>query len=301
MIMKLFRIIGRNIRDAGRNVIRNGSLSIASISCIAITLIIVSISILTSYNIDRLTNSIKQEFTIYVYLEKGIKEKEIDNLKSQIKKITNVSDYQFRSKEAEAQLLTANSDTLGPIISRWEEDENPLHDIFLVKVNDIELMNDTAKQLESFKGVDFVRYGEEIIDQLLPIFKMIEKALFVIVLLLIFVTAFLITNTIKLTIFARRREVEIMRLVGASNINIELSFIIEGLLLGVLGAIIPIGIVAYGYPNLYSYFDGHLFSPFVKLVNPEPIIYIVSAIVLGLGIMVGMMGSLTAVRKYLKI
>lgn len=301
IIMKLFRIISRNVRDAGRNIIRNGSLSIASISCITITLVIVAISILSSYNIDHLTKLIKQEFTIYIYLEKEVNEKEIKDITSQIKKMSNVDSCQFRSKEDEAKLLTDSSETLAPIISRWTEDENPLHDIFLVKVKDIELMNKTAKQLESLEGVDFVRYGEEIIAQLLPVFRMVEKALLVVVLLLMFVTAFLITNTIKLTIFARKKEVEIKRLVGASNINIELSFIIEGLLLGILGAIIPIVMVIYGYPSLYKYFDGHLLSSFIRLINPDPIIYILALIILGLGIIVGMIGSFTAVRKYLKI
>ena len=92
-----------------------------------------------------------------------------------------------------------------------------------------------------------------------------------------------------------------MRLVGASNINIELSFIIEGLLLGILGAIIPMVLVIYGYRSLYINFDGQLFSPFVRLVIPEPFVYLISLILLGLGIVVGMIGSFSAVRKYLKI
>ena len=118
---------------------------------------------------------------------------------------------------------------------------------------------------------------------------------------LIFVTLFLITNTIKITIFSRKREIEIMRLVGASNFSIKQPFVIEGFCLGFIGSLIPISAVLYGYSALYKHFNGQLFSPFVKLVSAEPFIYYVSLILLVLGVIVGMFGSYRAVRKYLKI
>ena len=92
-----------------------------------------------------------------------------------------------------------------------------------------------------------------------------------------------------------------MRLVGASNFNIELPFIVEGLLLGLIGAILPVILVIYGYSSMYTNFDGQIISPFVKLVSPTPFVYIVAAMLIMLGILVGMVGSFRAVRKYLKI
>lgn len=121
------------------------------------------------------------------------------------------------------------------------------------------------------------------------------------VLALIVVTAFLISNTIKITIFSRKREIEIMRLVGASNLNIKIPFLFEGLFLGIFGSIIPILGTIYGYTALYNNFNGQLFSPFIQLLKPEPFIYIISAILLGIGILVGMFGSSRAVKKHLKI
>ena len=118
---------------------------------------------------------------------------------------------------------------------------------------------------------------------------------------LIVVTAFLIVNTIKITIFSRKREIEIMRLVGASNINIKIPFIIEGLILGILGSIIPIITTCYGYTTLYDKFDGKLFTDIIKLIEPTPFIYYVSLILVVIGMVVGMFGSLRAVKKYLKI
>ena len=100
---------------------------------------------------------------------------------------------------------------------------------------------------------------------------------------------------------SRKREIEIMRLVGASNINIKLPFIFEGLILGALGSLIPIFLTMYGYTALYDKFDGRLFSEFLTLIPPTPFIYYVSALLISIGMIVGMFGSSNAVRKYLKI
>ena len=301
IVMRLFRILGRNIRDAFRSVYRNFSLSVASISCITITLIIVGLSIISSYNVDNFAKLMKQGFTIVVFLENNIDEQRTNDLKMEIESIDNISEYEFESKAEIASSMMQSYDIFDNIMSGWEDSENPLQDTFLIKVDDTERINATANELKALEGVSLVKYGEGIVDRLLTVFRIVEQSLMLIVLLLVFVTAFLITNTIKLTIFSRKREIETMRLVGASNINIELSFIVEGLLLGILGAIIPIILVIYGYNSLYLNFDGKLFSPFVRLVAPEPFIFIVALILLSLGIIVGMIGSFTAVRKYLKI
>ena len=114
------------------------------------------------------------------------------------------------------------------------------------------------------------------------------------------VTAFLIANTIKLAIYSRKREIEIMRLVGASNISIKIPFIIEGLFIGIFGSIIPILIVVFGYTTLFDFFGGELFT-LATLVDPVPFVYMISLLLLGIGVAVGMLGSYQAVRKYLKI
>ena len=139
------------------------------------------------------------------------------------------------------------------------------------------------------------------IGSLVSIFDIVKKISIGMVIALILVTAFLIANTIKITIFSRKKEIEIMRLVGASNINIKIPFVFEGLILGILGAVLPIVITTYGYVALYDKFEGQLISPFIKLIEPSPFIYGVSGILLVIGILVGMFGSWRAVRKYLKI
>ena len=301
--MKLFRMIGRSIRDGIKSVGRNFSLSVASMSCITITLMIVSIAILASYNVDNFTKLIKKDVTAVVFLKTDITDEEVKSIERSIKKISNVQkdNVVYESKQQILEEFKDTSEELHNIMSSWEEGENPLKPTFLVKVDDLTKIADTVKQIKKIDGVDVVKYGEGMVEKLVVAFDWIEKVTIGVVLALVFVTMFLISNTIKLTISARKREIEIMRLVGASNFFIKLPFIIEGLFLGLLGAVVPILATIYGYTYLYTHFDGQLLSPIVKLIEPTPFVYMISAILAGIGILVGMFGSARAVRKFLKI
>lgn len=299
--MKIFRMIARNIRDAFRSVFRNFSLSIASISCITITLIIVAFSIIATFNVNNFTKIIKQDVTMVVYVEKDIPSDYLDGIEVAIKHNSNVLTCIKKTKEEVKLEMQESYELFNNIMSEWKEDENPLKDTFQVTVKDIEEIHKTAEEIESLDGIDFVDYGEKMVETLITVFKGIQKASIFVVLALIIVTIFLIMNTIKLTIFSRKREISIMRLVGASNFSIKTPFVIEGMVLGLLGSVIPILLVIYGYFAFYKSFNGELFSPLIKLIAPEPFIYIASVIVLAIGMLVGMIGSYRAVKKYLKV
>lgn len=298
--MKAIRILSRNIRDAFKSVFRNFSLSLASISCITITLIVVALSLVLTYNVKNFTEKVEKNATVVAFLNVDITSDAEDNLRKQLEKIDNVETIDFESKTQIQEKMMAESDTYKNIMSEWTEEESPLQDTFLIKVKDVEKIGDTAKKISSLEGVHLVKYGEGMIEQLVSIFDLVRKASYVMVIALVIVTAFLISNTIKITIFSRRREIEIMRLVGASNINIKIPFVIEGLFLGILGSIIPIITTTYGYVALYDKFDGKLFSSLITLIKPQPFIYQVSLVLIIIGIIVGMFGSLRAVKKYLK-
>lgn len=301
--MKLFRMIGHSIRDGIKSVGRNFSLSLASISCITITLVIVAIAILASYNIDNFTKLIKKDVTAVVFLNTDITETEVKQVETKIKRISNVdtSSVEYESKQQILENFKDTSDILQNIMSSWEDGENPLKPTFQVKVNDLTKIKETVDEIKKIDGVEVVKYGEGMVEKLITTFDVVEKITFGVVIALIFVTAFLISNTIKLTISARKREIEIMRLVGSSNFFIKLPFIIEGLFLGLLGAVIPIAATIYGYTFFYDTFEGNLFSPIIKLISPTPFVYLVSLLLAGIGILVGMFGSSRAVRKFLKI
>lgn len=299
--MKFFRMLRRSIRDAFKSVFRNFSLSLASISCITITLIIVAISIIVTFNVQSFTREMEKDLTIVVFLDADTTEDETNDIRERLEKMTNVESLTYQSKAAIKEEMSKESDVFNEVMSTWDDEDNPLKDTFQVKVKNVEKISDTAKKIGRIDKVSTVRYGEGMVDNLISAFEAAQKISYGMVIALILVTVFLIINTIKLTIFSRKREISIMRLVGASNFTIKTPFIVEGMVLGLFGSIIPILIICFGYIALYNHFDGYLYSRMITLIEPEPFIYMVSGIVLVIGIIVGMIGSASAVRKYLKI
>lgn len=299
--MKIFRMLSRSIRDAFKSVFRNFSLSLASISCITITLIIVAVSIIASLNVENFAKEIESDLTIVVFLDSDTTEDEVKDLTKEIKKTANVESVKFQGKEEVKDQISKESDTFKSVMSEWSKEDNPLKDTFKIKVKDATEISHTAKTIKKMDKVSLVRYGEGMVDKLVKAFTSIEKVAYGVVIALIVVTVFLIINTIKLTIFSRKREISIMRLVGASNFSIKTPFIIEGMFLGLIGSIIPVLLTTFGYLAFYKHFDGYLFTKLIELIKPEPFIYTTSGIVVVIGILVGMIGSASAVRKYLKV
>lgn len=299
--MKAFRILIRSIRDSVKSVFRNFSLSLASISCIMITLIIVAASIVVTFNVENFTKKMEEDLTIVVFLNNDTTEEQVKKVQAKLEKMDNVETLSYQSKNAVKEAMREESEVFKEVMSTWKEEDNPLKDTFQLKVKEIDKIKETAEKIKKMDHVSVVNYGEAWVDKMIVAFEMVEKAAYVMVIALIVVTVFLIVNTIKLTIFSRKREISIMRLVGASNIAIKMPFIFEGMLLGILGSIVPILLLCFGYVGLYNHFDGYLFTEIIELVEPEPFIYMVSSIVLVIGILVGMIGSSSAVRKYLKV
>ena len=296
--MKLLRMLGRSIRDAFKSVFRNFSLSLASISCIAITLIIVAVSIVVSFNVENFTQEIERDLTIVVFVDNDATQEEVNNVKQELEKINEINN---KDKNSIKNDMAKESEVFNTVMAEWDEKDNPLKDTFQVKVKNAEKIGVTADKIKKIKKVSVVRYGEGMVEKMISSFETIKKITYVAVIALILVTIFLIINTIKLTIFSRKREISIMRLVGASNFTIKTPFIIEGMILGMLGSLLPIGLIIFGYPALYDKLGGYVFSPLVKLIGSASFVYTTSLIVLVIGIIVGMMGSASAVRKYLKV
>ena len=299
--MKPFRILGRNIRDAFKSVFRNFSLSLASITCIVITLVLVSIGLILSQNVNYFINDLESELTIVAYIKTEIVNEDIASLTSRIKEMDRVTEVVYSTKEEIKNEMIAEYPEFETIMNPWTEESNPLLNRYKIKVMDANDIKGVANKIKDMNMIDSVVYGERIVDQILPVFNVVKNVTVIIVLGLILVTTFLISNTIKLTIYARRNEIEIMRLVGTSNIVIKLPFLFEGLFLGVLGAILPIILSIYGYIMLYDNTNGYIFSNIFRLVKPNPFVFYLAGLLLGVGAVVGMLGSWRAARKYLKI
>jgi len=299
--MKAIRMLKMSIRDSFKSVIRNYKLSLASISCITITLIIVAIAIMASLNVQNFTKEIEKDLTIVVFMDTEATEEDIDDIKEKFDNVANIDKYTYKSKIEVKEEMQAESDVFNTVLSNWDEDESPLKDTFQIKVKDVEKIGKTADKIKNMDNVSVVRYGEGMVEKLVSAFSSIEKVTYIIVIALVVVTVFLIVNTIELTISARSREIGIMRLVGASNWTIKTPFVIEGMILGLFGSIVPIVIATYGYSAFYKHFDGYLFSELIQLIKPEPFIYQTSLAIMVIGVIVGMIGSSFAVRKYLKV
>ncbi|MFI3260743.1 MAG: permease-like cell division protein FtsX [bacterium] len=297
--MKLFRILIRCMRDSLKSFVRNFSLSLASILCVTITLLLVSFTTIASVNINNTIESVENELNIIVYLNNDVTEDRIEELNAEFLAITDVIEVVYKSKEEWKIEMSETDESFENILNYLPE--NPLQDSFSLKVNDSTKINSIAEYVSQTNDVNTVKYGEGMVDSIISTFGTIQKTTIGIVVALIVVTVFLIGNTIKLTISSRRHEIEIMRLVGGSNMSIRLPFIFEGFLVGVIGSIIPVCVSVYGYIMLYDYFGGVLFTNLLPLIEPFDFILYIGMLLVILGATVGVIGSIRAVRKYLKV
>lgn len=302
--MKVIRIIGRSITNACKSIARNFSLSMASITCTIITLILVSLGVLVSYNVNNITKDIEKELTIVVFMKKETTKEELNKTKDSLSKIDNVADVKYTSKDDIKNDMASEYPSFSKMMESWTDVNNPFQDSYIVSVKDVRDINETVTTIKNLDNVDIVKYSESMIGELINIFDAIKTGTVCLVVGLVLVTAFLINNTIKITIFSRRNEIDIMRLVGTSNTVIKLPFLFEGLFIGVLGSIIPVLVTIFGYTYIYNALSSlgtsNILS-IIKLTSPELIVYKTSLFILIIGAVVGMFGSVKAVRKYLTV
>ena len=299
--MKLIRIFSRSIRDSFKSIFRNFSLSLASISCTVITLVLVALAILATKNVTDMTERIEKDLTMIVFVDNKATNEEIKSIKNELDNIDNIDSITYRSKEEIKENMSNENETFKTIMNSWSEEENPLQSTYILKVKKVEKIKETASTIKNINKVTMVKYGETMVDRMISVFNVIRKGSWIIVASLIVVTIFLITNTIKITIFSRRNEINIMRLVGTSNTVIKLPYLFEGLLLGIFGSLIPILLTIFGYTYFYESMGGIILSNLVELTKPSSIIFTTSLALLIIGGVVGMFASLRAVRKYLKV
>ncbi len=304
--MRAIRVFTRNIANAIKSIFRNFSLSVASIICTTITLVIVALAIIASANINSFTKDLEQTLTIIAYVDKNATEEDVETIKSKILEIRNIKSDEivYKDKETVRKETLENTDETSPlyaIMKNWTESSNILEAEFILSVKDVKDLESTVDSIKTIDKISNVQYSENVVEKMVPTFDVVKNVTLIIIVGLICVTIFLICNTIKLTIFARKNEIEIMRLVGTSNFVIKLPFVIEGLFLGIIGSIIPIVATIWGYVIAYDKLEGHLFTNFINMLKPFPFTLQVSAILLLIGGIVGMFGSYATVRRHLKI
>lgn len=294
------RTLLRHGKEGMKNLARNGWMTFASISAVAIMLLIVGVFLLLILNLNHFATSVEEDVEIRVFIDLTATKEQQQSLQRQIERISNVDSITFLPKEEGLEQFIESLGEQGEIFETLRG-ENPLYDVFIVRAVLPQQTESIASRIESMPYVEDVGYGKDVVDQLFAFTSFARQVGLILIIALMFTTMFLIANTIKLTIIARKREIKIMKLVGATNGFIRWPFFIEGLLLGVIGSLIPVSILAYGYHRLYASFGTKLELMFINLLPLDPLVYQVSGILLGLGAFIGIWGSMTSVRKFLKV
>lgn len=283
------------LKEVVFNMRRNLIMSVASVSTVMILSLILGFFIISVMNLNFLSRRIVSDIQIAVYLEDGLSEAEVKLLQNRIAVIEDVKEVRFISKEEALANIRAK---LGTSIEIEDIGTNPLPDSFEVTMIDYNKIENAANLIKENSGVDEVRFGEDITKNLLSLSAAVRVAGVIIVISLIAATVFIVSNTIRITVYARRREISVMQLVGAENWFIRWPFVIEGILYGLIGSILASIILAAAY----SAFLPHILQalPFLTLVKPSALIFRTSFMIISTGILVGLSGSWISVNKYLK-
>lgn len=305
--MKINTVL-RHLREGVKNIIRNGWMTFASVSSIVISLFILGVFLLLAMNVNNVADQIESQVQIRVYLQLNTPDAKINELKNAIGNIPEVKKIEFVSKEQGLIDLRKNIGADGTaLLEGYDDTNNPLPDSFTVEVFDPQKIAFAAKQIDAIGEADAakpftgVKYGKGTVEALFKITNAVRNVGLVIVAGLGLTAMFLISNTIKMTILARRREIGIMKLVGATNNFIRWPFFIEGALIGILGSGITLAALLFGYSKLVNASQFELGLMMINLVKLHDAVFTLSVVTLGLGILIGIWGSTLSVRKYLKV
>lgn len=278
---------------------RNGVMSFSSIFAVTITLVLVAVVGTIALNIQEMTTSIEKGVRIYVKLERTIEELEEQVVGTQINEIQNVKDVVFFSKDQELTKLIEGYEDGSQLFESYRTD-NPLGSAYEVEVTDSQYIDQVTNQIKNIPNVKEAKYGGESTGKMLGTLETIRTVGMVIVAGLVVIALLMIANTIKITITSRQTEISIMRMVGASNWYIRLPFMLEGMLIGLIGSLVPILVLIYGYSFIYEFTNGNLATAMLPLLKPYPFTRDLALALAGLGSGVGLVGSFVSIRRFLK-
>ncbi len=289
----------RVLKEGFLGVKRHSQMSFSSASAVTMTLLIIGAFIILNTNIQHIAASVEQTVEIHAKIEQNVSDVEISALKLQIEHITGVKEVVFSSKDQELSYFIDSYGEQGDLFKMYIGENNPMRNAFLVETNSGEYIEKVASEIETLDGIEKVNYGGVGTLTLLDSLDSFRNAGYIVVAALGLLAVLLIVNTIDTTIEARKDEIFIMRTVGASNGFIRWPFVIEGIVIGFLGSILPVLILSLGYLFLYKRLNGVLFTEMLSLTPPNQFLSSLVLILFGTGIFVGVLGSFIAVSKKL--
>ncbi len=289
------------LKQGAKNTYLNKAMSFASVGVLTACLILVGLAALLSENIKSITKTIQKQNEIVIYVEDDISASAEAELDRQIRSMDNVLEVEYTSKE---QAFDEQKEKLGDLLDGYEnEDVFPAS--YRVKVKDLTLIENNVSKLNALSGVYRVDAPTDIAEIMVKTDSGVSIGGTVVVLALLIVSFVIIMNTIKITVFSRRREINIMKYVGATNSFIRMPFLVEGMILGLISGLVSFFVVWYFYSQVLSAIGGETNAfiasatqaliPFSKIAAPLLISYIAA------GVLIGGTGSLVSIRKHLKV
>jgi cell division transport system permease protein len=283
-------------REAFQSVLRNSWLSVASVGVVAVSLLILGSSLILVINANNIAANLESSVEITAFLKDKTSSDQIRALEIKIKAQPEVVEAKYVSKAQALEEMKKNFGDNEDIQAGLEE-KNPLPDALRIKTSNVEQVEPLARQLESFEQVDQVRYGQGVVEKLLALSKWVRTAGLVTMVLLGIAAVFLIATTIRLSVFARRKEIGIMKMLGATNWFVRFPFLLEGMFLGLVGSILSVTVIYFGYLSLIGSIQ--LSLPFIQLVSDRSQLVPLVESLLGLGLGIGVAGSMISLRKFL--
>jgi len=302
-----FSTLVRHIREGVKNVFRNGWMSFASIGSIVVSLFVLGVFMLLALNVNQWADQFDSQVQVNAYLESDVGQSKIDELKTRIGSLPEVKKVTFVSKEEGLEKLRQDLDEDVKGALDGYKDANPLPDSFEVELFDAQQVSFVAKQILAFNETDSskpilsVKYGQGYVEKLFRITNAVRNVGLVVVAGLAVMAMFLISTTIKMTILARRREIGIMKLVGATNNFIRWPFFIEGVVIGLAGSAITTGLLLYGYSKLIESTHYNMGLMMIEIVALNKVGWLVGGTLMALGTLIGVWGSVVSVRKHLRV
>ena len=284
-------------REAFLSVIRNSWISVASIGVVAVSLLILGSSLLLVMNANYIAANLESSLEISAFFKEETTPDEMQDLESVLAERPEVASVVFVSKEQALEEMKENLDAQEDILAGLEE-KNPLPNALRIKTATAEQVAPLSAELKTYEQFDEVRYGQGVVEKMMALSRMVRVAGLVTMVLLGVAAIFLIATTIRLSVYARRKEIGIMKFLGATNLFVQFPFILEGMILGLVGSLIAIAIVYFGYITIID--NIQLSLPFMRLVTDKALIKPLMGLLLLIGLVIGAAGSLISMRRFLK-
>lgn len=281
---------------------RNRSMGVASITSIAAVLVILGLVLILILSINNAVMETRTKFDeIQVFLEDELEDEELDNIEEEIARQEGVLSVIFHSRERGLEIMKEEWGEDSSLLDGLEED-NPLQDAYVIQLKDIEYADEVVKNINPIEGVESIKYYKDVIDKMMLFSNYIQIGGIAVVGILVLVSIFIIANTIKITVSSRKREINIMKYVGATNGYIRGPFIIEGILFGLVGAIIAMLIINFGYEYFFESVNDKFYVLFtVYLVPPESLLKDIAIIFTSIGVGIGGLGSIISLKRFLNV